>query len=161
MSLLLGTFAFSLAASVFPLLNLEAYMAVVATQVGDASQARLWALAVMAGAGQALGKVPWFYAGRESMRLPWLQRKMAKPKWKASYDRWHARIHGRPVMAGLIMFASAWLGFPPLAVLSVLAGAMRMNIPVFLTTMFVGRTIRFWMVLAGVDQLAELLPGWL
>jgi membrane protein YqaA with SNARE-associated domain len=44
-------------------------------------------------------------------------------------------------------------GFPPLAVIAVLAGTLRMNFVIFIVTVFVGRTIRFWLVLAGVSML--------
>ena len=39
------------------------------------------------------------------------------------------------------------------AVIAVLAGTLRMNFTVFLGTVLVGRTIRFWLVLAGVGLL--------
>ena len=57
------------------------------------------------------------------------------------------------MLAGVICFASAVTGFPPLAIVAVLAGSLRMNFPVFAVTCFVGRTIRFWIVLAGVAML--------
>jgi membrane protein YqaA with SNARE-associated domain len=44
-------------------------------------------------------------------------------------------------------------GFPPLAVIAVLAGTLRMNFTIFIVTVVVGRTIRFWLVLAGVGLL--------
>ena len=50
-------------------------------------------------------------------------------------------------------FASAVTGFPPLAVIAVLAGTLRMNFPIFIVTVVAGRTIRFWLVLAGVGLL--------
>ncbi len=148
MKLLLSTFLFSIASALLPVLNLEAYLAVVAA---EASNLPALELAVLAGAGQMVGKAVWFYAGRRSLDLSWLRKKMAQPKWAASYVRWHARIHGRPVMAGLITLVSAASGFPPFAVIAVLAGSLRMNLVVFLVTGFVGRTLRFWAVLAGVS----------
>jgi membrane protein YqaA with SNARE-associated domain len=56
-------------------------------------------------------------------------------------------------VAGLITFTSSVTGFPPLAVIAVLAGTLRMSFPVFLATVLAGRTIRFWAVLAGVGLL--------
>jgi membrane protein YqaA with SNARE-associated domain len=78
---------------------------------------------------------------------------METEKWQLSYQRWHERIVGRPILAGGISFASAVTGFPPLAVIAVLAGTLRMNFPIFIVTVVIGRTIRFWLVLAGVGML--------
>ena len=85
----------------------------------------------------------------KSLRIRWIQQKMETEKWQLSYARWHERIVGRPVLAGAISFTSAVTGFPPLAVIAVLAGTLRMNFAIFLGTVLVGRTIRFWLVLAG------------
>ena len=147
MKLIIGTFLFSIASALIPVLNVEAYLAVVAAKL---SHVPTWELATIGGAGQIVGKIIWFYAGQNSLKLSWIQRKMETEKWKASYETWHGRIVGRPVLAGVICFVSAVTGFPPLAVVAVLAGSLRMNFPVFAVTCFVGRTIRFWAVLAGV-----------
>lgn len=150
MKLIIGTFLFSIASALLPFLNLEAYLAVVAADLPDLSP---WALAAVGAGGQVVGKILWFLAGRESLRIPWIRKKMETPKWQASYEKWETRIHGRPAMAGLICFASAVSGFPPLAVVAVLAGSLRMNFVVFTLTCLAGRTIRFWIVLAGVGFL--------
>ena len=147
MKLIAATFLFSIASALIPVLNVEAYLAVVAAKLHHVSS---WELAAIGGAGQIVGKIIWFYAGRHSLKLPWMQRKMATEKWRTSYDTWHARIVGRPLMASFICFVSAVTGFPPLAVVAVLAGSLRMNFPLFAITCFTGRTIRFWAVLAGV-----------
>lgn len=150
MKLLLGTFLFSVASALVPVLNVEAYLAVVAARAAELSA---WQLAFVAGLGQSAGKVIWYYVGLNALRLRSIQRKMETPKWSESYARWHRRIHGRPVVAGLVTFVSAFSGFPPLAVIAVLAGSLRMQFAVFLVTVLVGRTLRFWAVLAGVGLL--------
>lgn len=147
MGLILGTFLFSFGSALIPILNVEAYLAVVAAKAD--SLPHLW-LALVAALGQTLGKVVWYYAGMHSLKLAWMRKKMDTEKWQASYEKWHGRIVGRPVLAGLIVIASAITGFPPLAVIAVLAGALRMNITIFFATVLAGRTIRFWLVLEGV-----------
>lgn len=147
MGLIVGTLLFSFASALIPVLNVEAYLAIVAAKLHGISP---WELAAVGGVGQTLGKVVWYYAGAHSLKMPWMQKKMDTEKWAASYAKWHERIVGRPFMAGLICFAAAVTGVPPLAVISVIAGALRMNFPVFFGTVLVGRTIRFWLVLAGV-----------
>lgn len=153
MSLILGTFLFSIASALVPLLNLEIYLGALP----NAQDKAIW-LALVAGGGQTLGKIVWYYAGVHSMKLSWLAKKMETEKWQISYQRWHQRIVGRPLLAGTIVFASAISGFPPLAVIAVLAGSLRMNFTLFLGTVLVGRILRFWLVLEGAHWVRDLAP---
>ena len=150
MKLVIGTFLFSVASALIPILNVEAYLAAVAVQAHHLSA---WQLAAVGAAGQTVGKILWYIAGVHSLKVRWIRQKMETEKWQLSYARWHERIVGRPMFAGAIAFTSAVTGFPPLAVIAVLAGTLRMNFAIFLGTVFVGRTIRFWLVLAGVGIL--------
>jgi membrane protein YqaA with SNARE-associated domain len=148
--LIIGTFLFSVASALLPILNVEAYLAAVAIKAHNLSD---WELAAVGGVGQGVGKILWYLAGTQSLRIRWIRQKMETEKWQLSYARWHERIVGRPVLAGGISFASAVTGFPPLAVIAVLAGTLRMNFTIFVVTVVAGRTIRFWLVLAGVGML--------
>jgi len=148
--LVVGTFFFSVASALLPILMVEAYLAAVALKANHLSD---WQLAAVGGAGQSVGKILWYISGVESLRIKRIRQKMETEKWQIAYERWHERIVGRPVLAGAICFASAVTGFPPLAVIAVLAGTLRMNFTIFMVTVFVGRTIRFWLVLAGVSML--------
>jgi membrane protein YqaA with SNARE-associated domain len=142
--LIIGTFLFSVASALVPILNVEAYLAAVALKAHNLSD---WQLAA------GVGKILWYLAGTQSLRIRWIRQKMETEKWQLSYEKWHERIVGRPILAGGISFTSAVTGFPPLAVIAVLAGTLRMNFPIFIVTVFAGRTIRFWLVLAGVGLL--------
>ncbi len=153
MSLIFGTFLLSIASALIPLINIEIILAGLPN-----AQDRAIELAVVAGVGQTLGKIVWYYAGVYSMRLSWLRKKMETEKWQASYEKWHERIVGRPLLAGSIVFASAISGFPPLAVIAVLAGSMRMNFSLFLGTVLAGRIARFWLVLEGAEWVRQLAP---
>lgn len=153
MKLLLGTFLFSVASALVPVLNVEIYLAALPNV-----EERAFEFAVVAGTGQTLGKIIWFYAGIHSMKVSWLKRKMETEKWQASYQKWHQRIVGRPVLAGTITFVSAFSGFPPLAIIAVLAGSLRMNLPLFIGTTLVGRILRFWLVLEGAEWVKDLVP---
>jgi membrane protein YqaA with SNARE-associated domain len=57
------------------------------------------------------------------------------------------------VAAGALVFVSALTGLPPFAVLSVLAGQLRMSLALFLGLGFAGRWLRFAGVLAGTSWL--------
>lgn len=143
MKLLLGTLVFCVGSALIPVLNAEAYLAIVAN---DSS---LWPplLGAVAGFGQAGGKVLWYYAGRGSTKIPWIARKLESPKWQASYDRWYVRTTGRPVLATVLLAVSGVSGFPPLAMMAVIFGAFRFNLLVFALTVFVSRSLRFWLIL--------------
>ncbi|MET3963286.1 membrane protein YqaA with SNARE-associated domain [Marmoricola sp. OAE513] len=154
MNLVFGTFFYSIASALVPVLNAEIPLAGIPTGSTNA-----WLFAFAAGAGQTIGKVIWYYAGIHSMKIPWLARKIETPKWQASYQKWHERIVGRPATAGAFMFTSAVSGFPPLAVMAVLAGSLRMNLPIFIGTVLVGRTIRFWLVIEGAGVVKDLFQA--
>lgn len=150
MKLLAGTFALSFASALLPFINIEAYLAVVATQVGAVG---LIGIAILAGLGQTLGKLVWYFAALRGMDSKWMQKRLAKPKVKAAHDKWQARAEGRPVFIGVINFSAAFLGVPPMLAMAAVAGSVRMPLPIFLSTCLVGRTLRFYAILAGVSLL--------
>jgi membrane protein YqaA with SNARE-associated domain len=76
-----------------------------------------------------------------------------KPKAQARLELWRARTQERPVLSGVLVLVSAVTGLPPFAVLAVLAGQLRMNLPLFLTLGLVGRWLRFATVLGGMTWL--------
>lgn len=150
MSLALWTFGVSIASALFPLINMEVILGGMAATVGGN---HALTLASAAGLGQTLGKIVWYEASRRSIETDWVQKKLSGEKIRASFERWQQRMDGRPLFSGTIMFISAFAGLPPLLVMAAVAGALRMRMLVFLPTIFVGRTLRFWLVLAGVESL--------
>ena len=55
------------------------------------------------------------------------------------------------------MFLSAASGFPPFAILAVLAGQLRMSLAVFFVLGLAGRWLRFAAVLGGAAWLSALV----
>ncbi|HET7329014.1 MAG TPA: VTT domain-containing protein [Nocardioidaceae bacterium] len=147
MVILLATFGVAFVSALIPLVNVEAYLGAVVATVGDAN---IWALCVVAGVGQMIGKVLWYGAGRRSMELAWVRKKMSAPKRQAQLRLWRARVQGRPLFSGAVLLASAFVGLPPYAVISVLAGQLRMSFTLFCVTGLVGRIARFAVVAFGV-----------
>ena len=150
MSLWLWTFGVSIASALFPLINMEVILGGMAATVGDG---HAFPLALTAGLGQSVGKIVWYEATRRSIETDWVQKKLSSDKIKNSYARWQARMDGRPWFAGGIMLVSSFAGVPPLLVMAAVAGALKMRMWVFLPTILIGRTLRFWLVLAGVESL--------
>ncbi|MET0840014.1 MAG: VTT domain-containing protein [Marmoricola sp.] len=153
MKLVLTTLVVSFASAVLPFVNIEAYLAAVGAAADGAT---LWVIAGAAAIGQTTGKVLLYYAADWTMNLPWTKRKMSTPKWEASYLRWQERINTHPGQTAAILFASASLGFPPLYVIAVLAGQLRVNIWLFVTTCLVGRFLRFLALVGAADWLVSL-----
>ena len=138
------------ASALVPVINIEAYLGVRATV---ASLDSLWLLAFVAAVGQMLGKLVWYRIGASSLGWSWVRRRIEKPKAQARLELWRARTHERPVVAGAFVLASSLLGFPPFAILAVVAGQLRMSLPLFLTLGLAGRWLRFAGVLGGVAWL--------
>jgi membrane protein YqaA with SNARE-associated domain len=147
---LLATFGVAVASALFPLINIEAYIAGVAALRASVG---VWDLSLVAAAGQAVGKVFWYEIGRTSMKWSYIQKKMESPRWQQQYNKWTERIDDRPWVGMALLFFSATLGFPPLAIMAVLAGQLHFNRFWFYLTTFVGRALRFAAVLGGVDLL--------
>jgi membrane protein YqaA with SNARE-associated domain len=151
---LLGVLAVGVASALVPLINIEAYLGVrgaVSTVEG------IWLLGFVAGLGQMLGKVVWYYLGASALSWGWVRRKVERPKTQLRIDRWRARTRERPVVSGLLVFASALTGLPPFAVVAVLAGQLRMSLTLFFVLGLLGRWLRFSAVLGGAAWLGELL----
>lgn len=151
---LLATIVVGFASALVPLINIEAYLAVraaVATVEG------VWPLALAAAAGQMGGKVVWYYLGASALSWGWVRRKLDKPKNAARLELWRRRTHERPGLAGFLVFVSAFTGLPPFAILSVVAGQLRMSLTLFFALGLVGRWLRFLTILTGAEWLGGML----
>ena len=156
MTAVLTTFGLGLASALIPLINIEIYLSgLVAAQRVGAGQSV--ALAIASGVGQTIGKIIWYEIAARSMESAWVKKKLAQDKWKLSYTKWQLRIQGRPWYAGSIIFAAAFLGVPPLLVLAVVAGSLRMPRTVFIPMVLVGRIGRFYLILAAGGSLYDIV----
>jgi len=151
---LLGVLGVAFASALVPVVNIEAYLGVRGS-VGGIDN--VWVLGLAAGLGQMVGKVVWYYLGASSLHWGCVRRRMETPKAQARLETWRLRTHERPVLAGALVFGSAFSGFPPFAILSVLAGQLRMQLALFFGLGLAGRWLRFTAVLGGAGWLAQLL----
>ncbi|WP_182377033.1 VTT domain-containing protein [Nocardioides sp. WS12] len=149
MILWLTTFAFSIASALLPFLPMEVY--IVGAGAADGGTATAIALGIAAGAGATVGKVVWYEAARRGADSAWAQKKLSSPKVKAGYEKWVARMQGRPWYAIFVMFVAASVGIPPLLVMAAVGGLLKMPMWAFIPTVFIGRTIRFTLLFLGVD----------
>ena len=153
---LLGVLTLGFASALVPLINIEAILGV---RAAVAEVDHVWWLGFVAAVGQMLGKIIWYYIGASSLQWGWIRRRVEQPKNAARLELWRERTHDRPVVASLFVFVSAATGVPPFAILSVLAGQLRMNLPLFLAIGLVGRWLRFVAVLGGTEWVSGMLRG--
>jgi membrane protein YqaA with SNARE-associated domain len=139
--------------ALFPVVNIEALLAV---RAAVSSVEAMWALALVAALGQMAGKLIWYYLGANSLHWSWVRRKVEQPKSAARLELWRERVHDRPVVTGLLTLVSAAVGIPPFAILSVLAGQLKMNLWLFVSIGLLGRWLRFLAVLGGGEWLGGL-----
>ncbi|MBM9460364.1 VTT domain-containing protein [Nocardioides sp. zg-536] len=149
MILVLTTFVFSIASALLPFLPIEVY--IVGAASSDRGFAEALVLGAAAGAGATIGKIIWYEAARRGIDSAWAQKKLSKPKVRASYEKWTERMRGRPWYGVAIMFVAATLGVPPLLAMAAVGGILKMPLWAFVPAVFVGRTIRFTALFLGVD----------
>ena len=142
------------ASALVPLINIEAYLGVRGS-VGDIES--VWLLGFAAAFGQMVGKVIWYYLGATSLSWAWVRKRIETPKAQERLERWRTRTQERPVLTGALVFVSAFSGFPPFAILAVLAGQLRMHLTLFFVLGLAGRWLRFSAVLGGAEWLSGLL----
>ena len=141
------------ASALVPLVNIEVILAARAAAVDTGG---LWMLALATALGQMLGKVVWYYLGANALSWGWVRRKVETPKAEARLEKWRTRTRERPVVAGLLVLLSAAGGFPPFAIVAVLAGQLRMSFWLFFVLGLLGRWLRFAAVLGGAGWLSQL-----
>lgn len=150
--MLASAFGIAIVSAVCPLVNLEVYMAGVGAFGEDVG---FWPVVLMAAFGQATGKLLWYQIGRSSMHWNFIQKKTQSPRWKRQFDRVKSQTERRPWMGTGLVFMSASVGLPPLAIMSVLTGQLHFNRLLFFATTVAGRSLRFAMVLGGAAWLAH------
>jgi membrane protein YqaA with SNARE-associated domain len=151
---LLAMLGVAFASALVPLINIEAYLGVRGS-VGGVDN--IWVLGFAAAFGQMLGKLIWYYLGASSLHWAWVRKRIEQPKAQARLEKWRTRTQERPVLTGALVLVSAASGFPPFAILAVLAGQLRMHLALFFGLGLAGRWLRFAAVLGGAEWLTGQL----
>jgi membrane protein YqaA with SNARE-associated domain len=132
-SVVLGTFLYCVGSAVIPVMHAEAYLVAVSAL---SPPGVAWGLVVAATAGQMLGKVAMYYAGRGALRLPF-------ERLRARLAAAAAKVEGRRNVGSALIFISAASGLPPFYVISVAAGMLRVPLLSFMVFGAAGRFVRF------------------
>ena len=132
-SIVLATFVYCIGSAVIPVMHAEAYLITVSALTPPALA---WALVLAATAGQMVGKVAMYWAGRGALRLPSerMRRRLAAVR---------ARYEGHRGVGNGLIFVSASSGLPPFYVIAVVAGMLRVPLRSFVSFGTAGRFLRF------------------
>lgn len=152
-----GTFFYCLLSAIVPVANAEVYLVGVALTTDSPPLL----LALAAASGQVLGKMAFYLLGRGVIDVSRLRRHAR------TGGRWTARMAGVTAWCGqhpwgpsAVTLVSAAAGLPPFAVVSVLAGTLRMRWWLFALCGLVGRFVRFLAVLLAPGLVPAGLLGW-
>jgi len=109
------------------------------------------AVALVATAGQMLGKSVMYWTGRGALTL-------VPTRHRARIERWRERFTRRASAATGIVFVSALSGVPPLYVISILAGSLKVRFATFAIAGTCGRFLHFT-CLVYLPRLVAALRG--
>ena len=144
----LTTFGVAVASAVIPVINIEIYLLGASAL---APREMVIPLIVAGTLGQVIGKIALYYAGTGALKLP-------GKRLQAALQKMNTQMQERPHMGSALVFVSATAGLPPYYLVTLAAGAAKMNLPMFLGVSLVGRLIRFAIVVAVPQMAREVVP---
>lgn len=144
-ALLGAAFLFGVGSALLPVfLNAELYL------VGNAalvSESIIVAVVFALSIGTVIGKAFVFELARMGRRtIRDSVRKPSSNRWVLALRRvsdWMLTLLDRPYAGGVTVFVSSLVGVPPLAIVTVVAGASSQSRVLFLAMVFIGRTAQF------------------
>src|SRR5688500_6529618 len=143
----LTTLGVAVASAVIAVINIERYLRGAAALAPAAVAVPLVLAATI---GQMVGKVVMYFAATGAVKLP-------GERLQKALDGMNATLRDRPRSGGALVFASAAAGVPPFFIVTVAAGAARMNLAAFVVLGFLGRLIRFAVIVALPHLAKDLL----
>jgi membrane protein YqaA with SNARE-associated domain len=144
---LLGAFAWGIGSALLPIfVNAELYVGALGATVDSRINLVLIILSLVI--ATTIGKAFVFQLARRGARRVQssVERKPPRNRFFAGLRKvsdWLLGLLDRPYLGALTAFASSLTGMPPLAIVTIVAGASRQPQWLFLTAVFVGRMIQF------------------
>jgi membrane protein YqaA with SNARE-associated domain len=130
----LWCFAASVASALLPWLNCEVLLLGLAALAH--SPLELGAIVIITSAGQMAGKCALYWAGRGSLRFQ-------RGRVSRTVGAWKERFERSPSRPAVLVFVSSAVGIPPFYVITILAGALRVQFTRFMVLGTCGRLVRF------------------
>ncbi len=131
--LYLATFLVCLVSGFLPLVNAELYLVSISA---ISSKSVALPVILLSTSGQMTAKSIIYLAGRGFLNLPLGKYEKKIEKVRETFAKWQNKID-------LLIFMSAFLGFPPFFIVSILAGMQKLNFRRFFIFGFFGRLLRF------------------
>ena len=135
-----GTFVVCLAGGLLPLINTEVYL-VGLTVLAVQDPGPLALVVLMASLGQLAAKIILYYVGYGMFELPRGRFKAKIEAARAYAEKWR----DRPTW---VVAVSSTVGLPPLYLVSLVAGGIRMHLARFVIVCLLGRIVHFAVVVA-------------
>ncbi len=132
----LTTFIVCLISGFIPVVNAELYL--VAVSALSSKSAAIY-LVFISSSSQMIAKAIMYLTGRGSLKLPFKRRNGKLEEVRKKFANWENRTY-------LFIFISASTGFPPFYFVSILAGMLKLNFKIFLVFGFLGRFVRFSLI---------------
>ncbi|APU13947.1 putative membrane protein [Actinoalloteichus sp. GBA129-24] len=138
-------FGVSVLSALIPLISVELFVIALMLRAPDTAW---WQLAAVVAAGQVVGKLLYYYAGRGSLPLPKVFRRTedTPSRWSLRLARFREACRGRPVWTAGVLLSSSFVSLPPFAAVSVIAGVAGIPLRTFVLTGLAGRFGRFALV---------------
>lgn len=133
----LSTLLISIASGFVPFINSELFLIVVTLSAGRMD---ILPVAAVAALGQMIAKVIMYLSGRGIFKVTF-------KKYEEKVDAMMKKLHQWENKLDLILFLSAFVGFPPFYVLTVALGAARHHFIRFIVVGFAGRLLRFVLIM--------------
>lgn len=151
-----AAFAFGIGSALLPVfLNAELYVVATGSLVNDPFTLVLAILALVI--GTVIGKAFVFQLARRGARK--VQSSVERKPPRNAFFRWLRKVSDfflglldRPYAGALTAFVSSLTGLPPLAIVTIMAGASRQPQSLFLLMVFLGRMIQFCLIAFTVHQ---------
>ena len=135
-----GTLIVCVIAGLVPIVNAELFLISLSTWAVDSPE-QLPVIVALAAIGQMIAKVGLYYAGLGMFELP-------RGRWRERIENARARLERWKRQPYIIYAASTVFGLPPLYLTTLAAGALKINLMLFVVIGLVGRSIRFAVVVA-------------
>jgi membrane protein YqaA with SNARE-associated domain len=141
-----GTFIVCLLGGLIPIINTEVFLVGLIALGAVRSPASLPALVLLASLGQMVAKLILYYTGAGLLELPRGRHKAKIEAARARMEKWRAKPKW-------VLAVSSTVGLPPLYLVSLAAGGLRMRLRTFLTIGMLGRIVHF-AVVVGIAWVA-------
>lgn len=142
-------YASAFASGIIPVINIELILIGIGIARGGQD---VVALALASSLGQMSAKLLIYFASQKGAE--WVSQKQAR--YNKSLQKWESWARSHAAKQSAFYFFSAFSGFPPFFLVSVLAGTARSSLTIFLSAGFLGRLLRFGLVVLFADKLSPL-----